>query len=214
MGSPLANSPVAMGLCVCPPDSLGPVWVACAVWSGQVSPSPLRVSTQCSASWPVGSPRLGLEPTVTTTTTIMVSGLGEMSPDAYFPAIFNVSWLRKTTTIAVDSFTAPVRAPALLPSPVLHPSPSVPAMIYRRVTAHYLPCNDPTALYQHPTRRRALHPTPHAPPQALPKADICLDNLSVPNGGVVDEFNMSFLLSLATLGEGQHPFERKVYSGT
>ena len=68
MGRPLANSPVAMGLCVCPPDSLGPVWVACAVWSGQVSPSPLRVSTQCSASWPDGSTRLGLEPTVTTTT--------------------------------------------------------------------------------------------------------------------------------------------------
>jgi hypothetical protein len=40
---PLANSPVAMGLCVCPPDSLGPVWVACAVWSGQVSLSSLRV---------------------------------------------------------------------------------------------------------------------------------------------------------------------------
>ncbi len=56
----------AMGLCVCPPDSLSPVWVACAVWSGQVSPSPLRVSTQCSASWPDGSTRLGLEPTVTT----------------------------------------------------------------------------------------------------------------------------------------------------
>jgi hypothetical protein len=37
----LANSPVAMGLCVCPPDSLGPVWVAYAVWSGQVSPLPL-----------------------------------------------------------------------------------------------------------------------------------------------------------------------------
>jgi hypothetical protein len=31
MGRPLDNSPVAMGLCVCPPDSLGPVWVACAV---------------------------------------------------------------------------------------------------------------------------------------------------------------------------------------
>ncbi len=26
-GRPLAKSPVAMGLCVCPPDSLGPVWV-------------------------------------------------------------------------------------------------------------------------------------------------------------------------------------------
>ncbi len=72
MRRPLANSPVAMGLCVCPPDSLGPVWVACAVWSGQVSPSPLRVSTQCSASWPGGSTRLGLEPTVTTATTTYV----------------------------------------------------------------------------------------------------------------------------------------------
>jgi hypothetical protein len=37
------------------------------VWAG--SPSPLRVSAQCSASWPDGSTRLGLEPTVTTTTT-------------------------------------------------------------------------------------------------------------------------------------------------
>ncbi len=37
------------------------------VWAG--SPSPLRVSTQCSASWPDGSTRLGLEPSVTTTTT-------------------------------------------------------------------------------------------------------------------------------------------------
>jgi hypothetical protein len=33
------------------------------VWAG--SPSPLRVSTHCSASWPDGSIRLGLEPTVT-----------------------------------------------------------------------------------------------------------------------------------------------------
>jgi hypothetical protein len=68
MGRPLANTPVAMGLCVCPPDSLGPVLggLCSLVWAG--SPSPLTVSTQCWASWPDGSTRLGLEPTVTTTT--------------------------------------------------------------------------------------------------------------------------------------------------
>ncbi len=77
MGRPRANSPVAMGLCVCPPDSLGPVWVACAVWSGQVSLSSLRVSTQCSASWRDGSTRLGLEPTVTTTSTFYIASLEE-----------------------------------------------------------------------------------------------------------------------------------------
>ncbi len=46
--------------------------VAWAVWSGQVSPSPLRVSSQCSASWPDGSTRLGLEPTVTTSTDMWI----------------------------------------------------------------------------------------------------------------------------------------------
>ncbi len=49
-------------MCI-PPGFTRSCRVACAVWSGRQvhSPSPLRVSTQCSASWPAdGSTRLGL----------------------------------------------------------------------------------------------------------------------------------------------------------
>ncbi len=60
MGRPLANSPVAMGLCVCPPDSLGPVWVClCSlVWAGfPVAPEGFNAVLGQLARWfyPFGS---------------------------------------------------------------------------------------------------------------------------------------------------------------
>ncbi len=64
-GAPSGELPRGYGSLCMPPGFTRSCLVGSLVWTG--CSSPLRVSTQYSASWPDGSTRLGLEPAVTPT---------------------------------------------------------------------------------------------------------------------------------------------------